>query len=102
MDQRNAREEERRAPIREEVRNMTRSLFEAEAASAQALAMAGDAYDNEAFLEHYSGLAPLDHNWNDPFDSDETQPPSPRRHRLRRLLLLLHKMQVCPKHLIVF
>ena len=68
---------------------MTRSFFEAEAARAQAeaaraqaeavraQAVAGDAYDNEAFLEHYSGLAPLDQNWNDTVDSDETQPPSP-------------------------
>ena len=56
---------------------MTRALFEAEAANAQAQALGADAYDNEAFLEHYSELAPLDQNWNDTLDSDETQPPSP-------------------------
>ena len=55
---------------------MTRAVFEAEAANAQAQALGADAYDNEAFLEHYSGLAPLDQNWDEEFDSDETPPPT--------------------------
>ena len=81
IQERNARDSERRAPVREEVRHMTRALFEAEAAreqedAARAQGFAGDAYDNEAFLAQYSGLDPLYHNWNDTLDSDATLPPS--------------------------
>ena len=37
-----------------------------------------DALDDSTFLEHYSGLTPLHHDWDDHLDSDsdETEPPS--------------------------